>query len=94
MKYVTVKAYSEKCGLPVRTVRRFCQEGKLPAMRIGRAFYIDDQAADAALEEETRISTARQSAVPDVPEVRCGNRRHSSFDFLKELNRLKREAAT
>lgn len=59
---LTVKAYAEHCGLPVWTVRRLCQDGTLPALQVGRRFYIDLAVADKVLDEKTRLDTARHKA--------------------------------
>lgn len=88
MKLNSLKEYAAACGLPVRTLRRFCQEGILPALRVGRAYYVDVQAADEALRESVNLSTAKRRAVPDIPDISsCG--KIKKFDFLKELDRLK-----
>ena len=80
---VTVKAFAEKCGLPIRTVRRMCQEGQLPAMQIGRAYYLDIEAAEAAIGDIIRNSTAGKKMKPREPD-RCV--RMKKFDFLKALS--------
>ena len=85
MRMSNLKDYAALCGLPVRTLRRFCQEGILPAMRIGRAYYVDTQAADQALRESVNLTTAKQKAAPDI-KVRASGKK---FDFMKEINRLK-----
>lgn len=85
MQLRTLKEYAAVCGLPVRTLRRFCQEGILPALRVGRAYYVDTQAADQALLESVNLTTAKQKAAPDI-KVRASGKK---FDFMKEINRLK-----
>lgn len=90
MQLTPLKKYAEICGLPVRTIRRLCQEGKLPAMQIGRAYYVDEDAANAELAETVKLSTAHKRAAPVITED-C--RPAKKFDFLKELGRLKQEAA-
>lgn len=85
MQLRTLKEYAAVCGLPVRTLRRFCQEGILPALRVGRAYYVDTQAADQALRESVNLTTAKQKAAPDI-KVRASGKK---FDFMKEINRLK-----
>ena len=89
MRMSSLKDYAALCGLPIRTLRRFCQEGILPAMKIGRVYYVDTQAADQALRETVNRSTAGKLVTPDIPECRI---RKTSFDFLAEINRLKRES--
>lgn len=81
MKLVTLKALSEKTGLPVRTLRRFCQDGRLPAMQIGRVYYIDEDAADAELTSAVEMQTSRKKIRIVEPAV-C---RVKKFDFLAEL---------
>jgi hypothetical protein len=85
MKMSSLKDYAALCGLPIRTLRRFCQEGILPAMKIGRVYYVDTQAADQALRESVNLTTAKQKAAPDI-KVRASGKK---FDFMKEINRLK-----
>ena len=80
---VTVKAFAEKCGLPVRTVRKMCQKGQIPAMQIGRAYYLDNEAAEAAIGDIVRKSTAVKKLKPHEPD-RCV--RMKKFDFLKALS--------
>ena len=86
MELSSLKNYAAVCGLPVRTLRRFCQKGILPALRVGRVYYVDTQAADQALRESISHTTAKRKAVPDK-QIRTG--KSKKFDFLAELNRLK-----
>ena len=70
MQLIKIQDYTEKCGLPESTIRRYCREGILPAMRIGRRYYIDEPEADAVLKEQVNLSTAQRRASPNVPELR------------------------
>ena len=81
-KLTLLKDYAEKCGLPVRTLRRFCQDGTLPAMQIGRAYYVDEEAADAELASAVQQSTNRKKIRVVEPDK---VRRIKKFDFLAEL---------
>lgn len=81
MKLVPLKDYSEKTGLPIRTLRRFCQEGMMPAMQIGRVYYVDEAAADAELANTVRQETGRKK-IRIVEPAMCRARK---FDFLGEL---------
>lgn len=81
---ITLKEYTKMCGLPVRTLRRFCQEGILPSMQIGRTYYIDIPTADKVLDDTINESTARKRAAPNVPEL-CRRQNGKKFDFLKAL---------
>lgn len=81
MKLVPLKDYSEKTGLPVRTLRRFCQEGMMPAMQIGRVYYVDEAAADAELANAIQKETGRKK-IRIVEPAMCRARK---FDFLGEL---------
>ena len=82
MQLKPLKEYASCCGLPVRTLRRLCQEGKLPAMQIGRAYYVDKDAADAELAATVRRSTNGKKIRIVEPEQTC---RVKKFDFLKAL---------
>ena len=82
MRFAKVKAYAEKCGLPASTVRSLCQQGRLPAMRVGRTYYIDVAAADAAFEASVKQSTARNK-IELKEQVSCC--RMKQFNFLDEL---------
>ena len=82
MKLATLKAYAEKTGLPVRTLRRFCQDGALPAMRIGRVYYVDEDAADAKLATTVQQETTSKHIRITEPAM-C---RVKKFDFLKALS--------
>ena len=81
MKLVPLKDYSEKTGLPVRTLRRFCQEGMMPAMQIGRVYYVDEAAADAELANAVQQETGKKK-IRVVEPTMCRARK---FDFLGEL---------
>lgn len=83
MLLVTVKAFAEKCGLPVRTIRRLCQEGQLPALQIGRTYYLDAEAAEGTIGDIVQKSTAGKKMTPAKPE---GRPRLKQFDFLKALS--------
>lgn len=39
--YVSLRAAAEAKGLPVRTLSRWCQEEKVPALRVGSIYLID-----------------------------------------------------
>ncbi len=82
MRLTSLKEYAIRCGLPVRTLRRLCQEGKIPAMQIGRAYYVDTDAADAELAETVQQSTNRKRIHIVEPDK---VRRVKKFDFLKAL---------
>ena len=81
MKLATLKAYADKTGLPVRTLRRFCQDGTMPAMRIGRVYYVDEDAADAKLASTVQQETNNKHVRITEP----ATRRVAKFDFLKAL---------
>jgi len=81
MKLIPLKDYSEKTGLPIRTLRRFCQEGMMPAMQIGRVYYVDEAAADAELANVIQKETGRKK-IRIVEPAMCRVRK---FDFLGEL---------
>ncbi|MBQ9634659.1 MAG: hypothetical protein IJV12_00390 [Acidaminococcaceae bacterium] len=81
MKLATLKDYSQKTGLPIRTLRRFCQEGIMPAMQVGRKYYIDESAADVELANTVQQETRRKKIRIVEPEM-C---RAKKFDFLGEL---------
>lgn len=81
-KLTLLKDYAEKCGLPVRTLRRLCQDGTLPAMQIGRAYYVDTDAADAELAATVQQATSRKR-IRIVEPTKA--RRVKKFDFLAEL---------
>lgn len=82
MKLATLKDYAEKTGLPVRTLRRFCQDGALPALRIGRVYYLDEAAADAKLATTVQQETNGKHVRTPEPAT-C---RVKKFDFLKALS--------
>ena len=81
MKLIPLKDYSEKTGLPIRTLRRFCQDGTLPAMQIGRVYYVDEDAADAKLATTVQQETTSKHVRITEPAIR----RVRKFDFLKAL---------
>lgn len=83
MRFATIREYAEKVGFPVPTIRRLCQSGELPAMQIGRRYYIDTQKADAAIDETVQVETARKKAVRREPEMHRGMAK--DFDFLKAV---------
>ena len=82
MQLTPLKKYAEVCGLPVRTLRRLCQEGKLPAMQIGRVYYVDAEAADAELAATVQQTTNKKKIRIVEPAPTC---RVKKFDFLKAL---------
>lgn len=86
MQLIKIQDYTEKCGLPESTIRRYCREGILPAMRIGRRYYIDEPEADAVLKEQVNLSTAQRRASPNVPELRQ-QKSSKKFDFLEALKK-------
>ncbi len=83
----SLKKYAPMCGLSVRTLRRLCQQGELPATKIGNAYYVDTQAADQALRESVKRFTARKNIPPDILSIKPKKR---SFDFMAEIERLKK----
>lgn len=87
---LTVKAYAEHCGLPVWTVRRLCQDGTLPALQVGRRFYIDLAVADKVLDEKTRLDTARHKA--NVTISACAKVHTKKFDFLAAIEKERAKA--
>lgn len=92
-----LKDYVEKCGLPVRTLRRLCQDRTLPALQIGRAYYVDTDAADAELAASVRteidaaglsVSTAKSridnaAAAADRVEARIRDAQERA-EYVKE----------
>nr|DAE21211.1 MAG TPA: helix-turn-helix domain protein [Caudovirales sp. ctkvU4] len=84
VQLIKIQDYTEKCGLPESTIRRYCREGILPAMQIGRRYYIDEPEADAILKDKVKLSTAQRRASPNMPEL-CRQKSSKKFDFLKAL---------
>ena len=82
MQLTSLRKYADRCGLPVRTLRRLCQEGKLPAMQIGKVYYVDAEAADAELAATVQQSTNKKKIRIVEPAATC---RVKKFDFLKAL---------
>ena len=96
-KLTLLKDYAEKCGLPVRTLRRLCQDRTLPALQIGRAYYVDTDAADAELAASVRteidaagssVSTAKSridnaAAAADRVEARIRDAQERA-EYVKE----------
>ncbi len=87
MQLIKIQDYTEKCGLPESTIRRYCREGILPAMRIGRRYYIDESEADAVLKEQVSLSTAQRRASPNVPPELCRQKSSKKFNFLEALKK-------
>lgn len=54
MELVTCEEYASSRGLPVVTVRRYCREGIVPYLRIGKAYRLDPPLVDEALAQVMR----------------------------------------
>lgn len=58
---VTTKDYSTHVGLPIRTLRRWCRSGVVPAIQVGRTYYLDPDKADQAI-ADMKVTAERPKA--------------------------------
>lgn len=85
MRMLSVSDFSKETTLPEKLVRRMCLEGTIPALKIGKAWRINYDAACDILRNATfenmnkkQVSKAKRYSYP-------GTRMKTSDDFLRTL---------
>lgn len=91
--YMRIRQYSDHSGLPEDTVRKYCKDGTIPAMRKKRGIYqVDAEAADAALRALVQHQTDMRRRIHQVtiPEMVRISHPVQTLNFAEEIaNRRK-----
>lgn len=84
--------YAQSREYPVQTILRLCRAGTIPALRVGRKYLIDTEAADAVMQEHeyTEKYTPRQRQAIAIEQTRAAEPvRKKNFNFLEELRKAR-----
>lgn len=78
---MNAKEYALSRGYPIKTVRRLCQQGEIPVLRIGRRYLLKPETADKVFEEMAEKETERRRRICKVqPQImKRISRRTGSF---------------
>lgn len=74
--FMSIKEYARRAGCGHEYLRRLCQAGVIPSLKIGRSWTIDVMGADAHFREQMQErveKTAPMRSVPRVTVLRSSN---------------------
>lgn len=65
--FMSIKEYARRAGCGYESIRRLCQAGVIPSMKIGRAWSIDVAAADAHFKEQMQNRCEKLAPMRSIP---------------------------
>lgn len=83
MELVTCDEYAKSRGLSSVTIRRYCREGIVPYLRIGKVYRLDPPLVDEALAQVMRENMEYRSNG-----IKRSRKRRKNFDFEAALKAL------
>lgn len=83
MELVTCDDYAKSRGLSLVTIRRYCREGIVPYLRIGKVYRLDPPLVDEALAQVMRENMEYRSNG-----IKRSRKRRKNFDFEAALKAL------
>ena len=51
MRFVSLSEFSKKTGIPLQLLRKNCREGKIPCIRNGNRFLLDEDCKEKIVEK-------------------------------------------
>lgn len=67
--FMSIKEYAKRAGCGYESIRRLCQAGVIPSMKIGRAWSIDVTAADAHFKEQMQNRCEKFAPMRYIPRI-------------------------
>lgn len=86
MAFLHANVFASKFGLPLRTVKRLCLNGKLPHLRSGRTYLLEENTAASALMSLQKAQCPIASASATVRPIL--NKKENNF--LAEIKNLRK----
>lgn len=67
--FMSIKEYARRAGCGYEHLRRLCQAGVIPSLKIGRSWTIDVMGADAHFREQMQERLEKTAPMRSVPRV-------------------------
>lgn len=89
---MNAKEYALSRGYPIKTVRRLCQQGEIPILRIGRRYLLKPETADRVFDEMAERETERRRQICNKVQPQIMKRiKRRTGSFLEQVAAAQRQ---